>query len=206
MASTLTPANARSRRTREALLTATRELLEEEGFEALTMTRVAERAGITRRAAYLHFPSRASLVGALFDQIAASEGLAESLARVFAAPDATSALDEWANHLARYHPRLIAVNRAIERVHKVDPDAAAHRRRVVAAQLENCRRLARWLDDEGNLAPGWTVQTATDMLWALISTDMIDGLLSERGWSHKRLATQLSLLLRSTFASDGRLG
>jgi AcrR family transcriptional regulator len=204
VASTLTPANARSRRTREALLVATRELLEEEGFEALTMTRVAERAGITRRAAYLHFGSRASLVGALFDHIADSEGLAESVARVFAAPDAASALDEWARHLARYHSRLIAVNRAIERVREADRDAAAHRRRVVAAQLDNCRRLARWLADEGVLAPGWTVQTATDMLWALISTDMIDGLLNERGWSRKRLATQLSLLLRSTFTVTRR--
>lgn len=204
MASTLTPANARSRRTREALLAASRELLEEGGFEALTMTRAAQRAGITRRAAYLHFGSRASLVDALFDHIAESEGLADSVARVFAAPDAASALDEWAHHLARYHPRLIAVNRAIERVHKADPDAAAHRRRVIAAQLDNCRRLARRLADEGILAPGWTVQTATDMLWALISTDMIDGLLTERRWSRKRLATQLSLLLRSTFTSDRR--
>ena len=49
---------------------------------------------------------------------------------------------------------------------------------------------------------GWTVETATDMLWSLISTDMIDGLLSDRRWSRRRLATQLSLLLRSAFVSE----
>ncbi len=43
------PANARSRRTRAALLASARSLLEEEGFEALTMAAVAERAGVTRR-------------------------------------------------------------------------------------------------------------------------------------------------------------
>src|SRR5947209_16311460 len=38
--------NARSRRTRELLLAAARTLLEEEGFDALTMTAVAERSGV----------------------------------------------------------------------------------------------------------------------------------------------------------------
>src|SRR5690242_17802927 len=47
--------NVRGRRTRAALLAATREVLEEGGFEELTMTAVAERAGVTRRAIYLHF-------------------------------------------------------------------------------------------------------------------------------------------------------
>src|SRR5688572_23279920 len=54
-----TPANSRSRRTRSALLSAARDLLEEGGAEALTMSSVAERAGVTRRAVYLHFGVRA---------------------------------------------------------------------------------------------------------------------------------------------------
>src|SRR4051812_19182540 len=90
------PTNARSRRTRTALLAAAHAILEEQGFEALTMTAVADRAGVTRRAVYMHFPRRAELVGAIFDHVAEAEGLAESLERVWAAPDAVSALDEWA--------------------------------------------------------------------------------------------------------------
>lgn len=196
------PSNVRSRRTRAALLAATRAILEDEGFEALTMGAVAERAGVSRGAAYLHFASRADLVSALFRHIAETEGLARSTERVWQAPSAVEALDEWARHLARYHPRLIAVTRAVERVRRADPDATAHRRRVVRAQLANCRRLAAWLHDEGRLAPPWTVETATDMLWSLISTDMIDGLLADRGWSQRRLAERLGLLLRATFTTE----
>ena len=195
------PSNARSRRTRAALLSATRSLLEERGFDALTMVAVADRAGVSRRAVYLHFASRSELVSALFDYVAQTEGLAESTAPVWDAPDAAAALDEWARHLARYHPRLIAVTRAVERVQRDDPDAAAHRERVVQAQLANCRRLAEWLEREGRLAPPWTVETATDMLWALISTDMIEGLLTRR-WSRRLLGERLGLLLRSTFMRD----
>lgn len=191
--------NARSRRTREALLSAARAILEQDGFEALTMAAVADQAGVTRRAVYMHFGSRPELVQALFDHVAATEGLHESLRPVWAAPDAATALDEWAAHLARYHPRLLAVDRALRRVWQTDPDAAAHRRMVVSEQLAGCRRLASRLADEGRLAPAWTVASTTDMLFALISSDMIEALLVDRRWSKRRLAEHLALLLRSTF-------
>ncbi|HEU5155723.1 MAG TPA: helix-turn-helix domain-containing protein [Streptosporangiaceae bacterium] len=198
------PVNARSRRTRATLLAAAHAILKEEGFEALTMTAVAARAGVTRRAVYMHFPTRAELVGALFDHVSAVEGLAESVAEVWAAPDAAAALDAWAAHLARYHTRLIPVDRAVQRVWRLDPDAAAHRERVVAEKLSTCRRLADRLNGEGRLAAGWTAESAADMLFALISSDMIEALVVDRRWSRRRLADHLALLFRSTFvAGDG---
>lgn len=193
------PTNARSRRTRAALLAAARAILEDDGFEALTMTAVADRAGVTRRAVYMHFASRAELVGALFDHVAESEGLEASVAPVWAAPDAVSALDAWAAHLARYHPRLLAVDRALQRVWRDDADAAAHRERVVAEQLANCRRLAGRLADEGRLASPWTVASAADMLFALVSSDLVESLLVDRRWSRRRLGEHLALLFRRTF-------
>lgn len=198
------PTNARSRRTRAALLSASRRILEEQGFEELTMTAVAERAGVTRRAVYMHFPSRAELVGALFDHVASVEGLHGSLQRVWDAPDAVAALDEWAAHLARYHPRLVAVDRALQRVWRLDPDAGAHRKRVVSEQLSGCRRVVRRLAEEGVLAVSWTEAAAADMLYALISSDVIESLLVDRRWSRQRLADHLALLLRSTFVEHLR--
>jgi AcrR family transcriptional regulator len=195
----ITPSNARSRRTRAALLRQAGAILKEQGFEALTITAVAERTGVTRRAVYMHFPSRAELVGALFDQVAEDEGLQESLREVWEAPDAATALDRWAEHLARYHPRLLAVDRAIQRVWRHDPDAAAHRERVISEKLTNCRRLARWLDQESVLAQPWTTDTAADMLFALISSDIIEALTHDRNWSPERLAAHLALMFRSTF-------
>jgi len=198
------PTNARGRRSHVELLAAARKILETDGFEALTMAAVAERAGLTRRAVYLHFASRAEMVGALFDAVAAAEGLDGSLQPVWDAPDAASALDEWAAHLARYHPRLLAVDRAVERVRHVDPDAAAHRRRVVAAKLANCQRLADRLHREGVLAPAWTTDTARDMLFALISSDMVEALIRDRRWTRLRLAEHLGVLFRSTFVTAPR--
>ena len=196
------PTNARSRRTRAELLTAAHRILEEQGFDALTMTAVAERAGVTRRAVYMHFATRAELVSALFDHVAGAAGLEESLRGVWEATDGADALDQWAAHLARYHPRLLAVDRAVERVRHSDHDAAAHRRRVAAEKLGNCRRLSRRLETENRLSDGWTAESAADMLFALISSDMIEALIVDRRWPRQRLAEQLALLLRSTFVLE----
>src|SRR5918912_3697411 len=195
------PTNARGRRTRAALLAAARAVLEEGGFPQLTMATVAERAGVTRRAVYLHFGSRSELVGALFDYVAETEGLQASLHQVRSAPDGVSALDAWARHEATYHVRILGVARALEHVGRDDPDAATWRDRIAQHQLADCRLLAVRLARERRLAPGWSVETATDMLWALISTELLERLLVDRGWSPQQYADLYARLLRSTFAS-----
>ncbi|TDC09766.1 TetR/AcrR family transcriptional regulator [Streptomyces sp. 8K308] len=194
------PRNARGRRTRSAILAGARALLEERGLEALTMTAVAERVGVSRRGIYLHFASRTELVTALFDHVAGEEGLYESVDRVWQAPDAVAGLDEWARHLARYHPRVLAVDEAVRRVRAQDPDAARHYERAAASQLAHCRRLAEWLAAERRLAPPWTVRTAADMMRSLVSSDLVSALLAERGWSQEELGDRLALLHRRTFA------
>jgi AcrR family transcriptional regulator len=196
------PRNARSRRTRTALLAATRSLLEEQGTESLTMAAVAERAGVSRRAVYLHFASRTELLTELFGYVSEQEGLAASLEPVWQAPDAATALQEWAAHLARFHPRVLAVARAIQRVRHTDPDAEAHWQLVMADQRACCHRLAAWLAGEQRLAPPWTVQTAADMLWALMSYEFLEDLLVDRGWSPRRYRTHLAALLQATFLCD----
>ncbi len=198
------PRNARSRRTVQALLRAAREVLETEGFEAMTMAAVAERAGVTRRSVYLHFASRAELVTALFEYVNQIEGLADSQALVWAAPDASAALSEWAAHIARFVPRIMAVARAVEQVHRDDPDAGTQRARAMRSRQGACRRLMSWLADEGRLAPGWTVDEAADMLMALTSLDIVETLLTDRRWSRRRFIEHFRTLLHATFAAEPR--
>lgn len=196
------PENARSRRTRAAVLDAARELISERGFAATTMAAVAERAGVTRRAVYLHFATKADLLAALFDYVSERELLAASLQRVWRAPGPVAALGEWARHLARFHPRIMDVDLAAECERYSDRDAAAHRATVIADQRAACRRLVDWLHEEGLLAPSWTPATATDMLWALMSSALLRALLVDCGWSTRSYARQLAALLVRTFAQD----
>jgi AcrR family transcriptional regulator len=194
------PQNVRSRGTRDALLNATRQIIEEDGYDKLTMASVAARAGVTRRAIYLHFTSRAELVSALYEYLGEAEGLRVSLGRVWRSADALTALDEWAHHIARTHPRILAVARAHDRFRRSDPDAGRYWQQVMDGWLKGCRRLMSRLDGEGHLAPPWTVNTAADLMYGLMSFDLLERMCEDRRWSPQRYGDSLALLFRATFA------
>lgn len=191
------PTNARSRRTRAALLDAARALLEGEGPEALTMGRIAERAGVSRRAVYLHVDSRVDLLLALFDHVSEVEGLAASLQRVDDAPDAGATLNAWATHVATFHPKVLAVDTALRRVRDTDPAAAAHVARVDDDQLAACRRVADRLAADGVLADDWPPPRAAELLWSLLAPDHLTRLLHDRGWTAGEYAERLATVLRA---------
>lgn len=196
------PRNARSRRSRAALLRAARELVEEQGVTATTMAAVAQRAGVSRRALYLHFTSRADLITELYDYINEVEDLEGWFAPVGEAPDAVTALEVFARRHAAFMPQILAVSRAVERVARTDPDAARHWDTVLFWRRESNKALIQRLHDEGVLAPAWTVDTATDMSLALISNSVVETLLVDRGWSPEQLGEHMAILLRSTFVGQ----
>lgn len=59
------PVQERSQATVDAVLEATLQVLKREGFQALTTTRVAQRAGVSVGTLYQYFPDKASIVTAL---------------------------------------------------------------------------------------------------------------------------------------------
>jgi hypothetical protein len=99
-------------------------------------------------------------------------------------------------------PKILPVMLAGERAWHVDPDAAALWRAGQQRWLAGARRLADWLAREERLAPPWTVATAADMIWSLMSPDLLNGLMHERHWSPKRIGKHLAVLLTSTFVRD----
>jgi hypothetical protein len=66
-----------------------------------------------------------------------------------------------------------------------------------------CVALAQALADEGLLAAPWTVETAADMLLALLRDDVIETLVVERNWTEAQLRDGLATLFRRTFMTGG---
>lgn len=179
--------NARSRRTRAALLSAVRAILEDDGFEGLSMEAVAAHANVTRRTIYLHFETRAQLLASVFDYVAEQEHLHASLDQVWKSENSLQALRNWARHITRYYPRVLRMERAITRARYHGDDAAeAYWNRIMQAQRANTARLALWLKKEGHLAKSWTVTTAADMIWALTNSAIVERLLVDRHWNTRR--------------------
>lgn len=194
--------NARSRRTRDALLAAARRLLEDSGPDSVTMAAVSELAQVSRRAVYLHFESRGALINALFDYVNEVEELGGGLQWVFAAPDCEAMLRRYAEFLMTYVPRILPVSRAIHRAVPSDPAAAQHWATAIQLRRDTAADLVRRILDEGRLAPRWTATDAEGLLLALMSNDVIDTFLTDCEWSVEYAADRLGTLFCSTFLAD----
>jgi AcrR family transcriptional regulator len=192
------PQNRRSRRTRAAVLDAAWHLLAERGPEQTTMGEVAARAGVSRRALYLHFASRAELLLALHEHIDVELDLEASLRPIREAPDAAAGLDAFVAHLARYHPRILPIDLALLRAAETDRDVAEVIARGERQWLDGCRGVAQRLADEGRLADPWTVDTAADLLWTCMFPEALERLTVGRGWSTELFGELLGVMLRRT--------
>jgi AcrR family transcriptional regulator len=195
------PRNARSARTRTAILDAAWRLLEEHGPMATTMEAVATAAGVTRRGLYLHFATRTDLFVALIQHVDQVLDVDASTRPVLEAPDALAALDAWAAHLSRYHARIRRAVDAIDRARASDPAAAAAWSTVMVRWQSGAEYVAARLAEQSKLAPGWTVPVAAEAIWALMLAfnPLWQALVDEQGWSADQCQAFLARLHRATF-------
>lgn len=196
------PQNERSRRTRAAVLDAAWELLVALGPSGTTMAAVAERAGVSRRALYLHFASRADLLLALHAHVDEQLDLDGSLQAFREAPDAVGALESFAHHLAAYHSKILQLDLALLRARDEDPDVAVLVEQGMRSWHDGCTQLAERLAAEGRLAEPWTEELAADLLWSFMFPETLDRLTNGRGWPVARYGDLLALLLRRTLVAD----
>ncbi len=63
------PRQARSQATVDAILTATAQVLVEDGYDRATTNRIARRAGVSVGSVYQYFPNKEALVGELVEQL-----------------------------------------------------------------------------------------------------------------------------------------
>ena len=58
------------------------------------------------------------------------------------------------------------------------------------------------LDDAGKLAPGWTVDAATDWVWASVHPTTYHHLVEQRGWSATDAADRITRSLTRELLAD----
>jgi AcrR family transcriptional regulator len=144
--------------------------LREDG--GLTMVQVAEKAGLSRQAIYLHFPGREALLAALQARQPATPDI-ES------APSARAALGLLVAAQASTDPGLAALD---------EPEDAA------TSRLARCHAVALRFQAEGALAPQLSPAAAADLLWSLTGPRLWDALVTGRGWSAERTRAHVTFL------------
>ena len=104
-----------SDRTREAVLSAARELLESGGARDLTMEALAKASGVTRQTIHNLFGTKTGVLEALFDRMAADAGMIR-MREVMTSGDAESMLAAFVGVFAVLEGRLLP-----KRIHGLRP-------------------------------------------------------------------------------------
>lgn len=188
------------RSTRDLILDAAVRLFAARGG-AVRLEDVAEEAGVSRQAVYLHFGSRTGLLIAMTQHMDSGGALPGLLDRVFNARTAGEALDAAAALHAEYHPMIYQVARVFLMGRYDDEALRAAWDERMESRHNMYNTVVERLQEEGVLASEWDVETATDFLWALTSWQLWEQLVIERGWSNGEYLHHLRTVMRRTLVA-----
>lgn len=159
---------------RERILVAARELLEAEDAESFSIDAVAQRAGVARMTVYNQFASRAGLLEAMFDHLAA-RGEFDRMAEVFQQKDPLAALDAFVALFGRFWTAERRAHRRLRAAAAHDPELAAAIDRRNERRRLGLTELARRLGTRSPLPEGEVV----NVLFVLLSFNTFDALAGE---------------------------
>ena len=193
--------SSRKQDTRIAILDAARALFETQGYHATGLETVAAQAGVSRQAIYLHFSNKADLLRALHERVN-QQDVAPAMERVWAAPTADAALDEWVDASCHAIPKILGIAYALNTARRFDTDVAETWEGPKQGHYDECLRLAKWLRRDQLLVPGLTATDAADVLWNLTGIWSYESLVLDRGWTPVRWTRWLRITLRQLLLGE----
>jgi len=188
--------------TRRRILEAAREVLEERGAD-LRVGDVAARAGVSRQAVYLHFGDRAGLLIAMVDFIDTSQGAVEFRASIAGAPSGVEALHRLVERLSGYTASIDRVAEVLEAGQDSDPELGAAWRDRMERRRAVARSIVARISREGDLAPGWTVESAAQMVHLVCMPGPWREAVRRLGWTREEYAERVFALLSGALVAVG---
>ena len=176
---------------------ATWNLLEKSGGAGVRMSDIAKAAGISRQAVYLHFPTRAELLTSTARFMDDVHNINGSLAASRAA-SGVERLDLWVEAWGNYIPKIHGVGRALIAMRDTDEAAAAAWGDRMQAVRHGCEAAIGALEKVDRLKAEFSSETATDLLWSILSVEMWEKLRFECGWSQEDYVLRMQRLARDS--------
>jgi len=170
--------------TRLQILEAARAVFEEIGYYDAGLGAVAKKAGVSRQAIYLHFPSKAELLTALHLHIFATD-VAPAIER-HPSVDALSALDALDAMIAvdvEVVAKVWRVHEALQMARRQHPEVEETLRPREDERYGELLDLGHRLEGEGSLPRSILAGSFADLLWGLMNVGTYRSLVIERGWS-----------------------
>lgn len=185
--------------TRHRILSATLQLLEE-GAKT-RMSDIARAAGISRQALYLHFETRADLLvetTRYLDELNDSDAM---LAESRAAETGIARLDAYIDAWGGYIPKVYRVAKPIMQMADTDDAAKLAWDERMGAMRDGCAAAVNALARDGRLRSEFDTDTATDILWALLSVPTWAALTQDCGWPQEDYIVRQKMMAKRLLAA-----
>ena len=181
-------------KTRTHILEVALSMLEDSQGRGVRMADIAKQAGVSRQAIYLHFRSRAELMNAtthfLDEKLQLESRLMPSRTAATGQQRLTAYIEFW----GEYIPEMYSAAKAMLLLQETDAAAAAAWKDRMLAMREGCAAAVASLQSDNQLAPEWTLDTATDLLWTLLSVPNWENLTHECGWSSQAYIDRMTIV------------
>lgn len=192
---------ARTRRTRAAVIEAARGLFADRGYAATTIEAISERSDTPQATVYRLFGSKLGILKAVLDvSIAGDDQPAPLLDRphvraLLADPDPRHQLAGFAALVRDLMGRTAPVHRLLADAARSDDGAAQLLAEIARQRDEGQRRVARSLARSGALRADLRERDAADVIHALASPEVYGLLVLDRGWTPERYEAWLTTTL-----------
>jgi AcrR family transcriptional regulator len=192
---------ARTRRTRVAVIEAARSLFIERGYAATTIEAISEISDTPQATVYRLFSSKLGILKAVLDVSVGGDDEAVAMAdrpevrALLADEDPRNQLAGFAALLREVMARVGPVHRILADAARSDEDAGSLLAEIARQRNEGQRRIARSLARSGSLRPGLRERGAADIIHALASPEVYGLLVVDRGWSGERYSSWLRSIL-----------
>ena len=181
------PGRPRSERAHRAILQAANELLEREGFAAVTMEAIAERAGVSKATIYRWWPNRAAVV---------MDGFLSTVSSEVPFPHTGHAREDIRIHMRRlaeaFSGKMGRTVAALIAEGQTDPELAeALRSRWISVRRAEAREILELGIERGELREDLDLEVAVDVLYGPIYYRMLVGHAPLEGDFAKALADHI---------------
>lgn len=189
--------------TRTQILEAARAVFEELGYYDAGLGAVAKKAGVSRQAIYLHFPSKAELLSALHLHIFATD-VVPAIERhpITGAVSALDALDAMIAVDVDVVSKVWRIHEALQMARRQHPEVEETLRPREEERYRELHDLGRRLKREGALPPNIRAGMFADMLWGLMNVGTYRSLVIERGWSLNQYQRWVRMTIRLQISAD----
>jgi AcrR family transcriptional regulator len=192
---------ARTRRTRAAVVEAARTLFVERGYAATTIDAISDLSDTPQPTVYRLFSSKLGILKAVLDVSIGGDDEAVAMAdrprvrALLSDRDPRNQLSGFAELLRDVMARTGPVHRILADAARSDEGAATLLAEIAQQRQEGQRRIARSLARSNALRPGLRERDAADLVYALASPEVYGLLVIDRGWTGERYEQWLRSIL-----------